>query len=647
MISYILVKGFVKTFPQKFYYTQGSSYIIKKNNSLITKSIINIKTNNKFSQQKKQLKQELEIKLTNIQDLIENAIIEDIEDKKNEIKNLYIKSKVLYRDNDINSIRGEMGRNIISFLIKKNKMDIAMTLIKYIDQKDIFIMDLIYVFIDLLEDYEKDEKKFNKKYKISQILWSKINFYRNNLLNDELLIEMIKNFNLKIRKNQKILLIKPFLKGMISSGIKNENICLNIFKNLLILQQQDDDNYNEECLIYIYNIFKESGIKFNDKIYKDLLILQQKKNNINNLTFFYKDMISNYAKEELDQIGYTSLQLIENSFKEGKPEIAIKSYDKIPTKEIKSNPIILFELFKGLFELKIENSKIFLIFKAIRNDIKINSDIGYYLIVGFLWNDGLNYAERILHEMTELKIIPPDYTFISLMTSYWNNRMINKMEELMGLIKPIYIQEYMCFLRDILHYYNKKQDRDGILRWINELMRLSDEDNETKNYSILMHSYGVLGRLYNVIELWDELNEKYTGEKLSPAISILLDQIGICGDITTLKKYWKLISNNSNGKYILNLNHYNSYIEALCRLKAFDDAIKIFKFDVALKFEPNLKTVITLLQPLINNRHNEKDNVISFIKMRWPNLYNDLITCIINNHDRFYSSGLKPWLSSE
>ncbi|GES89890.1 pentatricopeptide repeat-containing protein At5g01110 [Rhizophagus clarus] len=607
--SYILVKGFVKTFPPKFYNTQGSLYTIKKKNSLITKTLRNITTNNNNNktellrqQQIRQLnkhKEELlELKLINIQKNIEKAIIKD---KKKDIIKLYIESKILYRDYEVKSVKGV--KNFLIYLIKKDKLETAISLLKYIDKKEKLIMDLVYVFIELFEDFEKDENKFNQNYKISQYFWYKIN--NNNILDDKLLEDLIKIFNSMIGGQiggQNPRLIKPLLQGMLSSGIKNEKLYLNVLKHLAISQLYQNDNNNEEILIEIYNIFKENGIKFNDNDYKDLLMIQQKKKNINNLTFFYNDMISSYAKEELDQIGITSLQLIQDSFKEGKTEIAIKHFFEISTKKIKSNPIILFELFKGLFETKVENFKIFLIFKTIRNEIQINSDIGYYLTVGFLWNDGLYYAERILQEMMESKIIPPTYTYIPLINSYWDNEMTNKIEELMGLIKPIYIREYLSFLRGLLVYYNKKQDKKGILRWINELVKYSDEDyEELKDYGILMHSFGVLGRLSNVLEIWHYINEKYSGEPLSPAISVLLDQIGICGDIITLKKYWKLFTNNSDRKYIINLNHYNSYIEALCRFKAFDDAIKVFKFDIALNgFEPTLKTFITLLQPLIN-----------------------------------------------
>lgn len=642
--SYILIKSFVKTFPQKFYNTQGSLYIIKKKNSLITRSIINVTTNvNKINRkellqqqikQRKQLRQkELKIILIKLKDGIEKAIIEE---EKNQILSLYVTSKQFYRDYDVNSIGG--SRNIVSFLIKDEKIETAMKLIKYIDQKDKIIMDLVYVFIELFEDYEKDYKKFYNNYKISQLLWSNINLYRNDILNDDLLQDLIKKFYLRIKFEQKNSLIKPFIKGMISSGIKNENICLNLFKHLLTTQFEEYNNYNENIIIEIYKIFKDVGIKFNDDIYKDLLILQQRKNNINSLTFFYRDMISIYAEKGLDQNGFKSLQLMEDSFKEGKVEIAIKYFHEIPTKNIKSNPIILFELFKGLFESKVKNFIISSIFDMIKkSDIKINSDIGYFLIVGFLWNDGLNYAERILQEMMELKIIPPAYTFILLMHSYWNNGMINKSEELLELIKFINIREYSYFLRLLLCHYNKKKDKEGILRWINELMKTTDKDFKIKNFPVLMLSYGILGKLSNTLELWEELNEKYSGEVLSSAISVLLDQIGIYGDITTLKKYWKLFTNDSNDKYILNLNHYNSYIEALCRFKAFDEAIKVFKVDIILNgFEPTLKTVITLLQPLISHRHYEKDNFMSYIKMEWPSLHDEFIKFVMEYPDRFH-----------
>ncbi|RIA91391.1 hypothetical protein C1645_737129 [Glomus cerebriforme] len=514
-----------------------------------------------------------------------------IYDNKSLVTSLYFMCKLLYRDHEkkILSIGG--GSNIISFFIKRNRVNSAISLLKYIDQKDKLMLDILHIFHEFLKD---------------------------------------DNYDNKIERIRKGILIKQFLQGILSAGIiPNEEICQKIFK-------RNWNDKNEKLLIDIYNILKKNEIKLSNDIYQILFLKEN--NDINKLTIFYKDMISIYAKEELelDMSGFASLELMEKSFKEGKFEIAIKYFNEIRSKQIKSNPIILFELFKGLFESKMDNYKILLIYKLIiQEDIKINSDIEYFLILGFLCNDELYYAEQMLQEITKSKIVPPAYIFVSLIQKYFNKGMIDKVEGFMRLIKPIYIEEYSHFLRRLLSYFNKKQDKDGILRWVNELEN-DDEKHEAYKCTILMYSYGILGKLSDVIKNWEKMNEKYSGDHLSAAISILFDQIGHYGDVITLKKYWKIISNNSNTKYILSLNHYNSYIEALCRFKAFDDAIKIFKFDLALNgFDPTLKTVVTLLQPLVSHNFVEKENVLSFIKLKWPNLYNDLIQCIIKSPERF------------
>ncbi|CAI2164779.1 7764_t:CDS:1 [Funneliformis geosporum] len=600
---------------------------------MIQRNIIKTDANKVELQQKKQAKQQnknkkdtnISIKkLTKIRKDLEKAINKDDE---RTIKQLYFESKKLYyiHHNEINLMGG--GNNIMSSLIKVEKSDIAISLLKYIDKNKI-IIDLIHAFIELLE---------NNDYKRSQSLWGLIKFYHSSCFDDNYLLEMLKLFMKKKAK-----LIIPFLRGMLSAGFIPTDDFIAVILNVY------DDRVFE-----IYNLLKLNGIKFSNDIYQNLLISQQRKRDINYLNFFYRDMLVLDQKRKLDQREKESLKLIENAFKERKPVEAIKSFYEIESEGIQSHPIILFELFKGLFEVcreysfkfkKLDESSIFSVYKLLmRKKIKINSDIGYYLMVGFLWNDQLNYAEKVLTDMINEKIIPPAYTFIPLVNSYLNKEMVDKVEKIMGFIKPMYDTDYIYLLNRLLDHYNKKGDKVGISRWINELINAPIKDGTGYvNCTVLLRSYGELGRLSDVTNLWEEMNKKYSGKELSPSISVLLDQIGFIGNIIMLKDHWDEISTNPE-KYLLNLNHYNSYIEALCRFKAFDEAIKVFTLELELNgFKPEIKTILTLLQPLIAyKKFNEGENVLSFVKTKWPDLHVEFVRFIITNPDRI-SISIEP-----
>ncbi|CAG8461255.1 15093_t:CDS:10 [Funneliformis mosseae] len=470
-------------------------------------------------------------KLTRIRKDIEKAINKD---DKRTIRRLYFESRKLYciHHDEIN-LMGE-GNNIMSSLVKDDKTDIAISLLKYIDKNKI-IIDLIYVFIELLEENE-NEKIHHKNFKRSQMLWGLIKFYQNSCFDDDDLLKMLKLF-IKKRSN----LIIPFLQGMLSAGILPTDDFITVILNVY-----------DDRVLKIYELLKSNEIKFSNDMYQNLLISQQRKQGLLYINFFYRDMLSLDEKGKLDQRGRESLQLIENAFKERKPANAIKSFYEIGSEDIQSHPIILFELFKGLFDVcrecslrfeKLDESSIFSVYKfLLRKQFKINSDVGYYLMVGFLWNNQLNHAEQVLTDMINEKIIPPAYTFIPLVNSYLNNEKVDKVEKIMGLIKSMYYKDYIYLLNRLIDHYNKKGDKVGISRWMKELINAPINDGTGYvSSTVLLRSYGVLGKLSDVTNLWEEMNKQYSGEELSPSISVLLDQIGYIGNISMLKDHWDII----------------------------------------------------------------------------------------------------------
>ncbi|CAG8747464.1 13939_t:CDS:1, partial [Acaulospora morrowiae] len=110
----------------------------------------------------------------------------------------------------------------------------------------------------------------------------------------------------------------------------------------------------------------------------------------------------------------------------------------------------------------------------------------------------------------------------------------------------------------------------------------------------------------------------YPMEELSPTISLVIDHYGFSEDFFKLRSLWKTLSSDPRVK--LNLNHHNSYIEALCRCKAFNQAVSVFLDDfIRKKIKPSLRTLLSIITPLrAANKKLIETNLLDFVEKMWP-----------------------------
>ncbi|KAF8603984.1 hypothetical protein BDV93DRAFT_117285 [Ceratobasidium sp. AG-I] len=108
----------------------------------------------------------------------------------------------------------------------------------------------------------------------------------------------------------------------------------------------------------------------------------------------------------------------------------------------------------------------------------------------------------------------------------------------------------------------------------------------------LMNAYGYAGALENALAIWDQIRP---AARDGASISIILDALGHAGPtaLPRAKQLWKSLRQKQGSR--LNVNHYTSWVEALCRMGEFDEAEKVVFVDMRDKVRPDEKTLRTLV----------------------------------------------------
>ncbi|ORX95770.1 TPR-like protein [Basidiobolus meristosporus CBS 931.73] len=139
--------------------------------------------------------------------------------------------------------------------------------------------------------------------------------------------------------------------------------------------------------------------------------------------------------------------------------------------------------------------------------------------------------------------------------------------------------------------------------------------------TILMDHYNRIGEMENVFRIWELLTRDFPKETLNTSVSVLLDSLGFNGNLDTLKHMWEKL--RADG-YMLDENNFSSYIEALCRFGAHDDAIKVLMHEME-SIQPSRKTCELLLKSLVSYRRKEDVvEVMNFLRTKSPEIYSVL-----------------------
>ncbi|CAJ0629197.1 8733_t:CDS:2 [Entrophospora sp. SA101] len=390
-------------------------------------------------------------------------------------------------------------------------------------------------------------------------------------------------------------------------------------------------------IIGIYD--EKDKIRFDENSINRLLIECNKSRNIEYLNMFYKDMIMDKMVKKPGRTEMDVLEQVEYYFKNAEPIKAVEYFLNIKSKHIQENPLVLLELFQGLFAFN-GIQKAFDVYKEISSKgIMIDKNIGHYLIVMFGWKEQLTFADIIYDNMISSNIEPRLPTLFELCFFYINSGYESKVKQIISIILrmnpkldfityKVDIVEY-CLIRLLNQYAitNNKEEMVNTINLLNKLPKSLNPSNKKYKRTAFLSAYCRLGQLTKVMEIWDDILKScdVNDNSIQPATSIVCDAIGFYGTLENLERFWDLVINyHSSNKIRLNTNHYNSYIQALYRLKAPHQTIyEVLTKDMLTKeISPDVKTIVTLLGPLgRNNKSSTINKILEFIKNSWPQAF--------------------------
>ncbi|KAJ7361561.1 hypothetical protein DFH08DRAFT_844546 [Mycena albidolilacea] len=133
----------------------------------------------------------------------------------------------------------------------------------------------------------------------------------------------------------------------------------------------------------------------------------------------------------------------------------------------------------------------------------------------------------------------------------------------------------------------------------------------------LMDTYQRLHSFPEAYRVWHEL---YTSGKYGPiGVSIILDACGYAGQYEVVQH---IVSNLMAENYIFNLHNWNTYVECLCRLNQFSEALRVictFMGTSAQPVKPDASTIAVMLQ--LADTRILSNHILQHVRRNLPELW--------------------------
>ncbi|KAJ7751295.1 hypothetical protein DFH07DRAFT_532918 [Mycena maculata] len=138
-------------------------------------------------------------------------------------------------------------------------------------------------------------------------------------------------------------------------------------------------------------------------------------------------------------------------------------------------------------------------------------------------------------------------------------------------------------------------DLNAAVHQIHDIMTLDPRVTpQSVVWNQLLDTYQRLENFPAAYRTWQWLF--YSGKYGPVAVSIILDACGYAGDLTKAKE---IVAQLTSVNYVLNLHNWNTYVECLCRLQQFSDAIKVVTLDmgsITQPVKPDASTITMMLR---------------------------------------------------
>ncbi|KAK9727655.1 hypothetical protein K7432_001685 [Basidiobolus ranarum] len=279
-------------------------------------------------------------------------------------------------------------------------------------------------------------------------------------------------------------------------------------------------------------------------------------------------------------------------------------------------------VFTNLIHGYVRNCKMTKAMKIFRDMIHLNcppSIVTYSILIdGFAKSYDMKQAIDLYKTLLTTDLRPTAITLNTLIFGYSKVRNVQGAFEIFEEFPKYNLKADVVTYNILMETCFRSNRVDKGFKLYQELLEKGIQPS-TFTYAVLMNHYNFTGQTQKLIDLWEHAKSRYPKKELTALVSVLIDSCGFNRDLSSLEITWESL--NKEG-IPLNENNYNSYLEALCRHKAFPRAIEVFRKLGDHGVQPSVKTCKVLIHSLrANRRFGDLLQVYHYLEDSYPSLF--------------------------
>ncbi|ORX94081.1 hypothetical protein K493DRAFT_302265 [Basidiobolus meristosporus CBS 931.73] len=399
----------------------------------------------------------------------------------------------------------------------------------------------------------------------------------------------------------------------------------------------------------VYRIMQRKGVPPDAVTYNSLIDTFMRQKNFEASIGIYKSMIKRGVQPTV--VTYTTL--IHGCVKDSKLAQAHQLYKEMSSHGIAPNAVTFSTLINGFIQGDQIHAANTIYQDMVNRRICPDTVIFTNLIHGHVKNCKMSKAMQVFRDMSHLGCPPSIVTYSILINGFVKSYDMKQAAMLYKDLVAAGLHPTAVTLNTLLSGYSKALDMQTAFEIFQEfpkhklepdvvtyniLMEACFRSNRvdsgfklyqellakdipptTFTYAVLMNHYNFTGQIQKLMELWEEVKPHYPKNELTALVSVLIDSHGFHQDLQSLETTWDSL--NKEG-ILLNENNYNSYLEALCRHRAFSRAIEVFRGMDGCGVLPTVKTCMILIHSLrANRRFSDLLEIYHYLETSQPPLF--------------------------